>query len=103
MRRTERVGSATMSFEQDRRKNGESNGASHEEFLELCALAASGNLQEAEARRLSEHLASCSDCRQALAEFESIATEMIPELGEGPREESQLDPAFSLERAEAAF
>ena len=45
----------------------------HEEFLELCAISTTGELTEDEQRRLREHLAVCSECRQALTEFEAVA------------------------------
>jgi hypothetical protein len=74
----------------------------HEEFLELCALATSGSLNEAEARKLREHLVTCSQCRETLQEFHAVVDGMIPELTtelHGPA----LDPAFSQEKAEASF
>jgi hypothetical protein len=76
----------------------------HEEFLELCALRASGNLTAEERTRLEEHLALCSACREAMKQFEIVVDREIPalapELGRGIPEES---PAFSVEKAEAAF
>jgi hypothetical protein len=53
---------------------------SHEEFRELCALATSGDLSEQEQERLDEHLAGCSECREALGEFEAAATIGVPLL-----------------------
>jgi anti-sigma-K factor RskA len=42
----------------------------HEEFIDLCAGHALGSLDEAERKRLEEHLASgCDECEAALAEF----------------------------------
>src|SRR5580700_4400923 len=76
----------------------------HEEFLELCALKATGNLTAEERNRLEEHLASCSACREAMKQFEIVVDREIPtlapELGRGIPEEN---PAFSVEKAEAAF
>lgn len=50
----------------------------HEEFLELCALSTTGVLSEGERKRLREHLAECSECRQALVEFEAAANVGAP-------------------------
>src|SRR5258705_369249 len=75
----------------------------HEEYLELCALAASGSLTEAEEKDLREHAARCSECREALKEFESVVDHVIPELASGLAEEPSPDPAFSQDNAEAAF
>lgn len=47
--------------------------APHDEFLELCAISTTGELSEAEQKRLSEHLTACSECQKALAEFEAAA------------------------------
>jgi hypothetical protein len=61
----------------------------HEEFLALCALSTAGDLTEAERKTLEVHLAECSDCRQALKEFEAAADLGMPLLHE------QLSPAAS--------
>jgi Putative zinc-finger len=52
----------------------------HEEFLELCAISTTGELTEDEQMELREHLAVCSECRQALAEFETVADVGVPLL-----------------------
>jgi Putative zinc-finger len=52
----------------------------HEEFLELCAISTTGELTQDEQRRLREHLATCSECRQALSEFEIVADVGAPLL-----------------------
>jgi hypothetical protein len=52
----------------------------HEEFLELCAISTTGELTEDEQMKLREHLAVCSECRQALAEFETAADVGVPLL-----------------------
>ena len=75
----------------------------HEEYLELCALAASGSLTEAEEKDLREHAARCSECREALKEFESVVDHVIPELASGLAEEPSPDPSFSQDNAEASF
>lgn len=63
----------------------------HDEFLELSALSTSGELTEEEQKDLQAHLAGCSDCRQALKEFEAAASIGVPLL------HSQLSGHDSLE------
>ena len=53
----------------------------HDEFLELCAVSTSGQLSEAEHRRLREHLATCPSCREALKQFEAVVDQAIPAIG----------------------
>src|SRR3984893_10729444 len=76
----------------------------HEEFLELCALSTAGGLTPEEQTKLQEHLAKCSDCRDARKQFETVVDHAVPalapELGvETPPE----DPSFSQEAAEGSF
>src|SRR6266404_4716046 len=76
----------------------------HEEFVELCALSTAGGLTAEEQNKLREHLAGCSDCREAMKQFETVVDHGIPalapELGvETPAE----DPSFSQEAAEGSF
>lgn len=52
----------------------------HEEFLELCAISTSGDLTEEEQNELNLHLAECSECRQALKEFEAAVDVGVPLL-----------------------
>ena len=52
----------------------------HDRFLELCAISTSGDLTEQEQKDLQAHLAECSDCRQALKEFEAAADFGMPLL-----------------------
>jgi Anti-sigma-K factor rskA/Putative zinc-finger len=76
----------------------------HEEFLELCAVSTSGELTQAERRKLDEHLLGCASCRQALEQFQqtvltsvpAIATEVLPD-------EPQSDQSWSQDKAEAAL
>src|SRR6267378_1723697 len=75
----------------------------HEEYLELCALAASGSLTDAEQKELREHAARCVECREALEEFESVVDHVLPELATGIAEEPSPDASFSQDKAEAAF
>jgi len=88
---------------QGSRESEPRSGARHEEFLELCALAASGSLSETEEKKLREHLANCSECRQAMTEFESVVDHVIPELAPEHSEEPPSDSSFSLDQAEASF
>jgi Anti-sigma-K factor rskA len=78
-------------------------GSQHEEFLELCALATSGSLNENEAKKLRKHLLSCSECREAIQEFDAVVAGLIPVLTPELTGAPSLDPAFSLENAEASF
>jgi hypothetical protein len=78
-------------------------GSQHEEFLELCALAASGSLSEPERKKLREHLVACSECREAMKEFNVVVDEVIPELAPELTGEPAFDPSFSQEKAEASF
>jgi len=48
----------------------------HEEFEDLCALAATGQLAPDEERRLNEHLDACQSCRAACQEFSVILREL---------------------------
>ena len=76
----------------------------HEEYLELCALSTTGELSEEEQRRLSEHLALCSECREALKEFEA-ASELAAPLVAAALAESGSPAATdaSGEASEPAF
>lgn len=65
----------------------------HEEFLELCAVSTTGELSDDERRKLQEHIATCSECRQALSEFEAVADVGAPLLSQ------ELATLNSLERA----
>jgi Putative zinc-finger len=84
-------------------RNKQRLGSQHEEFLELCALAASGSLSEAEVKKLREHLRACSECREATKEFDAVVDEVIPKLAPALTSEPSLDPSFSQEKAEASF
>jgi len=52
----------------------------HEEFLELCAVSTTGELSDDERRKLQEHIATCSECRRALSEFEAVVDVGAPLL-----------------------
>jgi len=79
------------------------NGSRHEEFLELCALAASGSLNEAEGKKLREHLVVCSECREAMKKFDAVVDEVIPALAPELTEDPPFNRSFSQENAESSF
>ena len=56
---------------------GELSMSKHEEFEELCALAATGQLSaEEDELRLSEHLENCQPCRAVCEDFAMIFREI---------------------------
>ena len=57
-----------------------SQSGPHDEFLELCAVSTSGELTDDEQKRLREHLAICASCREALRQYESIVSDVIPAI-----------------------
>jgi hypothetical protein len=76
----------------------------HDEFLELCAVSTSGQLSEAEHRRLREHLATCPSCREALKQFEAVVDQAVPAIGGNePSECIEYGPSWSQEQAEKAL
>ena len=55
------------------------NPGSHSEYFEeLCALAAAGQISEAEFRELQEHMRDCADCRSAYADFIDLLHNKLP-------------------------
>jgi hypothetical protein len=52
----------------------------HDEFLELCAVSTSGELDEHERKKLDAHLVGCAECREALKEFEAAVDVGVPFL-----------------------
>lgn len=77
---------------------------SHDEFLELCALADSGALSEREMARLQGHLATCPSCREAMRQYQHVVGNVIPALA--PKdfpENASPDPNWSDKDAEASF
>lgn len=76
---------------------------SHDDFLELCALAASGELTASENKKLSAHLAVCSSCREAQKQFESLVDGPISALAAEDHTDPHVtqDPSWSIETAEA--
>lgn len=76
----------------------------HDEFLELCAVSTSGRLSEEDQRRLQEHLAVCSSCREALQQYEAIIRHAIPAMAaEGTPENLEAGPPWSENQAESAL
>ncbi|MFP5227635.1 MAG: zf-HC2 domain-containing protein [Acidobacteriota bacterium] len=78
-------------------------GESHDVFLELCALSTANVLSAEERDRLSRHLASCAECREALAQYQSLASAGIPAAALAGRYEESPDSGsdWSLEDSEA--
>jgi archaellum component FlaC len=75
----------------------------HDEFLELCAASTSGDLTDDEQRRLREHIAVCASCREALRQYESIVSDVIPAIAAGEEpEHAQPAEAWSPEQQDQA-
>jgi predicted nucleic acid-binding Zn-ribbon protein len=75
--------------------------SAHEEFLELAAAATSGELTQQERRKLEEHLAGCSTCREARKQFQDTILTAIPTIGARiPDPEAATEPPWSQEKAE---
>jgi hypothetical protein len=75
----------------------------HDEFLELCAASTSGDLTDDEQKRLQEHLAVCASCREALRQYESIVSDVIPAIAAGEEPEHvQAAQTWSQEQQEQA-
>jgi hypothetical protein len=66
---------------------------SHDEFLELCALASTGELSEQEKAKLEEHLALCAECRQASKEFDAAVDVGVPFLAGKLSSKQSPDPS----------
>ena len=76
----------------------------HEEFLELCAAATAGELSREEQAKLETHLKECPECRSAMEDYESIATNGVPHFSsELAQAEGGGDNSWSLEDAEKRF
>jgi hypothetical protein len=82
-----------------------SQSGPHDEFLELCAASTSGELSDDEQKRLREHLAICASCREALRQYESIVSDVIPAIaaGEAPESAPTTTGDWSQEKAEQAL
>ena len=79
-----------------------SQSGPHDEFLELCAASTTGELSADEEKRLQQHLAVCAPCREALWQYESIVSNMIPAIAasEGPENAPTTTSDWSQEQAE---
>jgi anti-sigma factor RsiW len=93
-------------------ENGSSGGArpllpseSHDEFLELCALATTELLSAQERCRLEEHLRDCPTCREAFAQYQALVDTGIPAVGVERHADhvAKSGPGWSLDEAEAAL
>ena len=71
----------------------------HDEFLELCAVSTAGQLTREEQTRLSQHLATCSSCREVMNQYESVAGEAVLALSHS----RNSTPAWSEDQAEDAL
>lgn len=76
----------------------------HDEFLELCALSASGDLSEEEQKKLNDHLILCPSCRETLYQYEMIADEAISSLA-AEVDHTDVNPGrgWSQKKAEKRF
>jgi hypothetical protein len=53
-------------------------GSHHQHFEELCALAASGQISEAEFVQLQDHLQQCAPCRSTYSDFIDLLHDKLP-------------------------
>jgi hypothetical protein len=70
----------------------------HEQYEELCALAASGLASEAELAGLIDHLRECHRCRLLHAEFTSLLNSRLPLADAGRRSSIAYSDTACLER-----
>lgn len=76
----------------------------HDEFLELCAVSASGQLTQEEQKKLKEHLAVCASCREAIRQYEAVVADVLPAIAADEIPDNiEPGPAWSQQRAEAAL
>lgn len=76
----------------------------HDEFLELCAASTTGDLSDDEQKRLDEHLAVCSSCREALRQYESIASDVMPAIAASETQgNAPAVPGWTQQKAEKAL
>jgi hypothetical protein len=80
-------------------------GESHDEFLELCALATTDWLSAQDRRRLGDHLAQCASCSDAMRQFEALVAHGIPaDDVPAAQEDGRASGApWSLDEAEVAL
>ncbi len=73
----------------------------HDEFLELCAISASGELTEEEQKKLNDHLVICASCREALKQYEAVVDQAIPSIAAAENhKEVDPGPGWSQKKAE---
>src|SRR5215475_4727706 len=53
-------------------------GSPHQHFEELCSLAASGQISEAEFVELQDHLQQCAHCRSTYTDFIDLLHDKLP-------------------------
>jgi hypothetical protein len=75
----------------------------HDEFLELSALAASGQLTLEEQHRLDKHIADCSACREASKQYQVIVDRAIPAIAAHQDVIGEAGSDWSSRRAEHAL
>jgi len=77
----------------------------HDEFLELCAASTTGELSDDEQKRLEQHLAVCASCLEALRQYESIVSNVIPAIAasEAPENVPTTTGDWSQDNAEQAL
>src|ERR1700751_6123325 len=77
----------------------------HDEFLEFCAASTSNELTDDEQKRLQAHLGVCASCREALRQYESIVSNVIPAIAasEAPENVPTTVGEWSQEKAEKAL
>jgi len=79
-----------------------SQSGPHDEFLELCAASTTGDLSDDEQKKLKDHLAICATCRQALRQYESIVTDVIPTVAAQLPENTAVDLGWSQQEQETS-
>jgi hypothetical protein len=73
----------------------------HDKYEELCALATAGVLSAAENDALFAHLEECEECREAFAEYQSVATDGMAFLAKRrgvPPKTTSFDESVALTR-----
>lgn len=79
-----------------------SQSGPHDEFLELCAASTTGDLSDDEQKKLKEHLTICATCREALRQYESIVTNVIPAVAAQSPENTTVDHSWSQQEQETS-
>ena len=77
---------------------------SHEEYLELCAASAAGELNTQEKKKLTEHVPFCPTCQRALRDYENVLQHGLPQwASEFNPDGEAADGSWSVQKAERAF